>query len=80
MWSRKPIPVAIDDAPVPSRSTPTSIWVSLVARLTEPLRMNGVAFLEPPAFYQATFRDATSALPARSANRRRGGLLEEPRR
>jgi hypothetical protein len=29
--------------------------------------MNQVAFLEPPAFYQATFRDATSGFPARSA-------------
>jgi len=37
----------------------------LVARLTEPLRMNQVAFLEPPAFYQATFRDATSRLARR---------------
>src|SRR5579862_6541885 len=39
MWSRKPMPVAIEDAPVPSRSIATSTSVSLVVRLTEPLRM-----------------------------------------
>src|SRR6266851_288970 len=39
MWSRKPMPVEIDDAPVPSRSIATSMSVSLVVRLTEPLRM-----------------------------------------
>src|SRR5882757_3998807 len=42
IWSRKPIPVEIDDAPVPSRSIATSMSVSLVVRLTEPLRMNGL--------------------------------------
>src|SRR5262249_61756995 len=40
MWSRKPMPVAIDEAPVPSRSIVTSTSVSLVVRLTAPLRMN----------------------------------------
>src|SRR5882762_8742116 len=39
MWSRNPIPVAIDDTPVPSRPIATSTSVSLVARLTAPLRM-----------------------------------------
>src|SRR5882757_12553 len=39
IWSRKPIPVEIDAAPVPSRSIATSTSVSLVARLTAPLRM-----------------------------------------
>ena len=39
MWSKKPMPVeTFDDAPLPSRSTATSMSVSLVARLTEPLR------------------------------------------
>src|ERR1700757_4842735 len=41
MWSRKPIPVEIDATPAPSRSIATSTSVSLVLRLTEPLRMNG---------------------------------------
>src|SRR5690349_9325568 len=46
MWSRKPMPVAICDAPVPSRSTATSTSVSLVVRLTEPFRI-GVACIAP---------------------------------
>ena len=33
------MPVAIDDAPVPSRSTATSTSVSLVVRFTDALRM-----------------------------------------
>src|ERR1700691_3322271 len=33
------MPVAIEDAPVPSRSTATSTSVSLVVRLTDALRM-----------------------------------------
>src|SRR6266404_3158965 len=40
IWSRKPMPVEIADAPVPSRSIATSTSVSLVVRLTEPLRMD----------------------------------------
>src|SRR5262249_20095132 len=42
MWSRKPIPVAIADVPLPSRSIATSTSVSLVVRLTTPLRMESM--------------------------------------
>jgi hypothetical protein len=50
------IPVAIDDAPVPSRSTATSTSVSLVARFTDALRMT---ILENSrAFYQGLARRA----------------------
>src|SRR5689334_13407263 len=40
MWSKKPMPVAICDAPVPSRFTATSTSVSLVFRCTAPLRIH----------------------------------------
>ena len=39
MWSKKPTPVLTSDLPEPSRSTATSILVSLVLRETAPLRM-----------------------------------------
>src|ERR1700730_13729676 len=51
IWSKKPIPVAILAKPVPSRSTLTSMPVSLVLRETAPLRMGDPTadgrFLEP---------------------------------
>src|SRR5579871_4227053 len=39
MWSKKPTPVAMSEAPVPSRSIATSRVVSLVLRVIAPLRM-----------------------------------------
>ena len=37
MWSKKPMPVETLETPLPSRSTATSMSVSLVARLTDAL-------------------------------------------
>src|SRR5580704_10633852 len=56
IWSRKPMPVAIVDAPVPSRSTATSTSVSLVVRFTDALRMTILA--NSRAFYQGLVRRA----------------------
>src|SRR5262245_60422000 len=53
MWSRKPMPVAIEDAPVPSRSTATSTSVSLVARLIDALRMTCPAVVGRGPFIRA---------------------------
>ena len=61
------MPVAIADAPLPSRSTATSTSVSLVVRLTEPLRMrfsgSSWSFM-PRAFYQGLAGFATAAAAA----------------
>src|SRR5262249_35301705 len=53
MWSRKPMPVAIEDAPVPSRSTATSTSVSLVSRLIDALRMTCPAVVSRGPFIRA---------------------------
>src|ERR1044072_734152 len=39
MWSKKPMPVSIDELPTPSRSRSISTSVSLVFRFTAPVRM-----------------------------------------
>src|SRR5262249_30676750 len=62
--SRKPMPVAIDDVPLPSRSTATSTSVSLVARLTLALRMP--AGPRARALYQGRPDFATAAWRQRS--------------
>src|SRR5262244_1807891 len=64
IWSRKPMPVAIDDVPLPSRSTATSTSVSLVARLTLALRMP--AGPRARALYQGRPDFATAAWRQRS--------------
>ena len=78
MWSRKPMPVAIVDAPVPSRSTATSMSVSLVLRLTrapcacaDPCRfarpfIRRSRAISPPALavpLQAVLQIAAAAMP-----------------
>src|ERR1043165_851524 len=60
MWSKKPMPVAISDAPVPSRFTATSTSVSLVFRFTAALRMG--ILVNSRRFYQGLVRRATAAL------------------
>jgi hypothetical protein len=56
MWSKKPIPVETFDTPLPSRSTTTSMSVSLVVRLIDAVRPLAVAASARPGFFAVTLR------------------------
>ena len=86
MWSRKPIPVAIDGAPLPSRSTATAMSVSLVVRLTVALRMAMLPFARPcirasAGLATAAWQDVNARLDRGRAGRKPADLhccLREP--
>src|SRR5665213_2821037 len=65
MWSKKPIPVATFEVPLPSRSTATSMSVSLVVRLTDALRL--LAFISArPVLFAMTLRPRAIGMPSGS--------------
>src|SRR5881394_3081929 len=73
MWSRKPMPVAISDAPVPSSATRPLILVSLVLRSTVATR---TAVL-PTGFVTRTFPARWRLLTRTGQPRHSTGIIAE---
>ncbi len=70
MWSKKPMPVAIVDAPRPSRSSVTRILVSLVSRMTEAVRFDGHERSTPRAAARSLRETWAGGRSGRSPRRR----------
>ena len=66
MWSKKPMPVSIVDAPEPSRSTRTKIDVSLVSRRISAARDAGAVMLGSVG-REGYFRASAQSSPADTA-------------